>query len=86
MMTVMGYEEQEQMKHQELGRDILVNYSHWHRFLSDIRRGVTGPSFEEYVQIKNDFDGWSYGRMEEGHSSWKKHKGRGVYPMNEYYE
>lgn len=92
VVELLNYSQQESMKRHRLTvsyDDYLVHYSHWHRFLSSIKVNVIGPTFEEYVQLKKQFEGWSYGKLQLGHATFKKldkDQLSKVGLVNQYYE
>lgn len=114
MIIVLPYDIREEMKRfsdEAFGDEdnILINYSHWMRFIETIylvnpkqskKRGfrlkdaknpwlmvdpALIPSFGEYIQWVKKYKGWSYGRLDENHASWKSSFIGKDLPMNNYY-
>lgn len=77
-MKIMQYPEREALKKTGVQSDI--DMSHYHRFLdSMLEDGVieipdkdVPISLEEYVQLKKDYPGWSYGIIQENGCRWKE--------------
>ncbi len=83
-MKVLNYTQREEMKTYGNGYQILIDYSHWQRFIEPfVKKELDFPDFTTYRNWLVEFPGWSYGKIDD---NYPVKYDASHYPMNLYYE
>lgn len=86
-MKVLDYRQREEMKAYGRGYNILIDYSHWQRFIEPlIHYQIEFPDFTTYRNWLVEFPGWSYELIDKNHPNWEVYSCQSHFPMNEYYD
>lgn len=90
-MKILDYSQRETMKMYAGGQKDLIDYSHWQRFLESVNNCMEindheFPDFVIYQRWLKEYPGWSHGKMDRDHFSWKPEYEGKKHPMNYYYD